>query len=186
VFDVLDEHDDGQVGRDEFLASLDLDHPHLMSLLKATALTPPGEEGEGGVATTSDHHDRHDRRSSSAAAARDGRGDGAVGPEALSVFDAIEANDEDFISWDEVRACRRVLVLGDAFARAGGRASRARGCTAGAGKPDLRASCLVFRSFTNPLDVRSDSSLNDILQSSSNSAQQQFFSLCRGEKSASK
>ncbi len=111
MFDVLDEHEDGQVVRDEFVASLDLDHPHLMALLKATALATPGVDGEGGIAitTTADHHHRHKRCSSSAAAAAaaaaagDRRGDGAVGPEALSVFDAIEANDDDFICWDEVR-----------------------------------------------------------------------------------
>lgn len=106
MFDALDEHDDGQVGRDEFLACLDLDHPHLMALLRAAALAPAvAEGGERGTATA-------DRRRSSAGVGEssDGRGIVAglpsaaagVGPVTLSVFDAIEANDDEFICWDEV------------------------------------------------------------------------------------
>lgn len=118
MFDALDEYNEGQVSREEFLASLDLDHPHLMAFLKATALAGAaaeveGEaeaeaEGEQGAESTGDHH----RRRSGAAGGRRSTGGrrgvatvaAAVGPEALSVFDAIEANDDDFISWDEVRS----------------------------------------------------------------------------------
>lgn len=107
VLDALDEHDDGQVGRDEFLACLDLDHPHLMALLKATALAPAVAEGGGrGVMTTA-----ADRRRSSAGVGGNadrrgvivGSAAEGVGPATLSVFDAIEANDDELISWDEVR-----------------------------------------------------------------------------------
>lgn len=106
MFDALDEHDDGQIGRDEFFACLDLDHPHLMALLKATALAPAAAEGgERGMTTASD------RRHSTACAVEnaDRRGGvafrsaaGGVGSAPLSVFDAIEANDDEFICWDEV------------------------------------------------------------------------------------
>ena len=107
VFDALDEHEDGQVGRDEFLACLDLDHPHLMALLKAAALAPAGAEGgERGTMTAADR-----RNCGGAEGDAGSRGvvvgsavAAAVGPATLSVFDAIEANDDEFICWDEVRS----------------------------------------------------------------------------------
>lgn len=125
MFDALDEYDDGQVSREEFLASLDLDHPHLMAFLKATALAGAAIEAEGeaeaetgggaGAESTGDHH----RRRSGAAGGRRSTGGRrgvatvavAVGPEALSVFDAIEANDDDFISWDEVHTYTHTSYL---------------------------------------------------------------------------
>lgn len=72
VFDTLDEQDDGEVVRDEFLASLELDHPQLMAVLKAS-LAAIGTEAA------------------------------AVGPETASVFDALEANNDEFVCWEEVR-----------------------------------------------------------------------------------
>lgn len=86
MFNSLDEQNDGEVGRDELLASLDCDHPHVMALLKATPANGNGGNevvGGGGRDTA--------------------RGWGVVGPATLSVFDAIEANDDEFICWDEVR-----------------------------------------------------------------------------------
>lgn len=123
MFDALDEHDDGQVVRDEFLASLDLDHPHLMALLKATALatttTTTGAgagagaavEGAVGTGAETDHLRRDHRHSASTAKSRKSRNRrGIAGTTAeafdpdttLSAFDAIEANVSDFISWGEV------------------------------------------------------------------------------------
>eukprot|EP00752_Nemacystus_decipiens_P016176 g14468.t2 len=106
VFDGLDEHDDGQIGRDEFLACLDLDHPHLMALLKAVALDPAAAEGgERGAMTAAD------RRRFSGGARDNSDGSGVavgsaaargVGTVTLSVFDAIEANNDEFICWDEI------------------------------------------------------------------------------------
>lgn len=114
VFDTLDEHDDGQVCRDEFLACLDLDHPHLMALLKATALTPAGAGGgEGGAMSAGDRRrsslgvgDNADRRGFAAGLATAA----GVGPVTLSVFDAVEANDDEFICWDEVSFSRHVWM----------------------------------------------------------------------------
>lgn len=117
MFDALDEHDDGQVGRDEFLACLDLDHPHLMTLLKAAAPAPAAAEGgERGTMTAID------RRRSSSGGARgnaDSRGGvtgsssaAGIGPATLSVFDAIEANDDEFICWDEVHSVDTVVRVG--------------------------------------------------------------------------
>lgn len=83
MFNSLDEQGDGEVGRDELLASLDCDHPHVMALLRGTPAN--GNErgnvlgGEGG-----------------------GAGGAGIGPATLSVFDALEANDGEFIGWDEV------------------------------------------------------------------------------------
>lgn len=72
VFDTLDEQDDGEVVRDELLASLDLDHPQLMAVLKASPAAMSTEAA-------------------------------AVGPKTASVFDVLEANNDEFVCWEEVR-----------------------------------------------------------------------------------
>lgn len=93
VFNSLDEQNDGEVGRDELLASLDCDHPHVMALLKATPANSKGGNdvvGRGGSDTA--------------------RAWGGVGPATLSVFDAIEAHGDEFICWDEVRWSDHILA----------------------------------------------------------------------------
>lgn len=84
MFDSLDEQGDGEVGRDELLASLDCDHPHVMALLRGTP---------------ANSNDRGDVWGSEGG----GAGGAGIGPAILSVFDALEANDDEFIGWDEVR-----------------------------------------------------------------------------------
>ena len=79
VFDALDEHDDGEISRDELLAALDLDHPHLMAMLKA----------------------------SPAAISTDGKGGMAADAATTSVLDVLVANDEEFVFWEEVRVSGR-------------------------------------------------------------------------------
>lgn len=96
VFDALDEHDDGEIARDELLASLDLDHPHLMTFLKAfPAAATMGAGGGGGNGVENGAR----RRGRSA-----GEIETAVGPVTVSAFDAVEANDDEFISWEEASA----------------------------------------------------------------------------------
>ncbi|CAN0215034.1 unnamed protein product, partial [Ectocarpus sp. 12 AP-2014] len=129
VFDALDEYDDGQVSREEFLASLDLDHPHLMAFLKAITLAGAATDAEGeaeaeaGGGADAEYTGEHHRRRSGAAGGRRSTGGRsgvatvavAVGPEALSVFDAIEANDDDFISWDESNGRGATAIGGGHF-----------------------------------------------------------------------
>lgn len=100
VFDALDEHDDGEVNRDELLASLDLDHPHLMGLLKASPAVSAEAGGEGGDRSGNPNAAKghHSRRGSNR------REDAVAGPATLSAFDAIEANDDEFVGWGEVRS----------------------------------------------------------------------------------
>ncbi|CAM9382632.1 unnamed protein product, partial [Laminaria digitata] len=116
VFDSLDEHGEGGIDRDELLSSLDLDHPHLMALLKESpAATIDTIEGVGagagarvgvgvGVggaswsATAVTGHSNHKNRGGG----RQQRG-AVIGPATLSAFDVIEASDDEFITWDESR-----------------------------------------------------------------------------------
>ncbi|CAM9781690.1 unnamed protein product, partial [Hapterophycus canaliculatus] len=88
-----------RVGRDEFLGILDLHHPHLMAHLQATTLPSPntGGSAEGGQRRSGSRRTRKTR-------AR------VVGPGTLSVFDVVEANDDDVLCWDEVQRCLAVAL----------------------------------------------------------------------------
>lgn len=89
AFDSLDEYGDGAVGRDELLAFLDSDHPHLLDMLKACFA-----RGQGTIQL-------EERQQ------REGMSEGCREPDepetkAPSVFDVIEAHDDELITWDEV------------------------------------------------------------------------------------
>lgn len=108
MFDALDEHDDGEVGREELLASLDLDHPHLMALIKAS----PAVSLETGVLASRDGGKGMVSSRSRGAAigynycGRKRRGVArSQGSATSSVFDAIEVNDDEFVTWKEVQKC---------------------------------------------------------------------------------
>lgn len=143
AFDSLDEHDDGQVGRDEFLACLDLDHPHLMTLLKATALAPAAAEGgDRGMMTAAadrSHSSPHAAGNAERRGLLVGSAAAGVGPATLSVFDAIEANDDEFVGWDEVRSkdqrsgvlCMRAFFVGVASQQGSVRSAGGEWCAAG-------------------------------------------------------
>lgn len=104
VFDALDEHDDGEVGRDELLASLDLHHSHLMAYLKSCpAIATTADEAEGTVSPRhAQGHGGNRWRSSGTLTARPTELGAVIGLQASSAFDAIEAIDCDYIGWEEV------------------------------------------------------------------------------------
>lgn len=101
MFDTLDEHDDGEIARDEFLASLDLDHPHLMAFLKASPATTATAGAGGGVGNGAEVGRRCGRNAVGV--------ETAVGPVTVSTFDAVEANDDEFIAWEEARGMTLAL-----------------------------------------------------------------------------
>lgn len=113
VFDALDEHGDGGIGRDDLLSSLDLDHPHLMALLRdSPAAAAAIDAGGGGAAagtgaggtSWSAVTGRNESRGGKQQQQQQQRG-AAMGPAMLSAFDVIEASDDEYITWDEVCVC---------------------------------------------------------------------------------
>lgn len=85
AFEHLDQHREGEVGRNELLASLDCGNPGLMAYLK----TRHFQVNEAGAPDSGE----------------DGRSQGA--PVKLSLIDAIEASNEEFVAWREVSVGRR-------------------------------------------------------------------------------
>ncbi|CAM9655225.1 unnamed protein product, partial [Discosporangium mesarthrocarpum] len=82
AFDAADRDSNGKVSRQELLEALDLDYSHIMSFLKAVSVSEGAEAGAG-------------RRASGGVLG------GVRGHPTLSVFDAIETNDDEFITWEE-------------------------------------------------------------------------------------
>lgn len=103
MFDALDEHDDGEIGREEFLASLDLDYPYLMAMLKASPAATSTDAG-GGVWNGGGDGSAAGASGRTTRGGNGGASNAGVGHATLSVFDAIEANDDELVGWEEVRA----------------------------------------------------------------------------------
>ncbi|CAN0279860.1 unnamed protein product, partial [Phaeothamnion confervicola] len=95
IFREIDADSSGEVSRDELLAALETGHPGLLSFLKQTALD--------GI---------------------NGGGNGGCGGAALSIFDAIEANDDENVTWDEFL---RFFSGGGALDASGNNANRGSG-----------------------------------------------------------
>lgn len=102
VFDSLEDHGNGEVSREELLEILYSEHPYLLEVLKASPTVGTSslvDNAQNWVRETEGRRNAKSRKGDEKC--RDGQG--AVRSEMISVFDEIEANDDEFIRWDEVR-----------------------------------------------------------------------------------